>query len=126
MENHLKFLISFFVAACVTGCQGVSFHTNLTPDYVVDTYEASKVVEYSAEEVYNHDSQMIGDVSASYCQTLNTPAPSYSKVVDALKYKVQRLGGNGIVIMECSKENPFASCEARLECRALAYEVNFS
>lgn len=73
MENHLKFLLSFVVAACVTACQGLSLHTNLTPDYVVNSYEASKVVEYSAEEVYNHDSQMIGDVSASYCQTLNTP-----------------------------------------------------
>ena len=92
----------------------------------MDAYETSKVVEYSAEEVYNHDSQMIGDVSSSYCQTLNTPPPVYSRVVENLKYKVQQIGGNGIVVMECSKEDPFAVCVARLECRALAYEVKFS
>lgn len=126
MDNQLKCFIIFVTVIGLTACQGVRFNTNLTPDYVVDSYEISKVIEYSAEEVYNYDSQMLGDVSASYCQTLNSPAPSYSKVVDALKYKVQQLGGNGVVIMECSKEDPFASCKARLECRALAYEVNFS
>ncbi|MEZ9821757.1 hypothetical protein AB4238_14240 [Shewanella sp. 10N.286.45.A1] len=72
----------------MTVCQGVQFRTNLTPSYVVDAYETSKVVEYSVEEVYNHDSQMIGDVNASYCQTINTPPPVYSKVVDNLKFQV--------------------------------------
>ena len=109
-----------------TACQGVQFRTNVTPSGVIDAYETSKVIEYSAEEVYNHDSQMIGDVVSSYCQTLNTPAPVYSRVVENLKYKVQQIGGNGIVVMECSKEDPFAACISRLECRALAYEVNFS
>ncbi|MEZ9200039.1 hypothetical protein [Shewanella sp. 10N.286.54.B9] len=126
MENHIKYLAILLMVLGMTACQGVQFRTNLTPSYVVDAYEASKVVEYSVEEVYNHDSQMIGDVNASYCQTINTPPPVYSKVVDNLKFQVQQIGGNGIVVMECTKEDPFAACIARLECRALAYEVKFS
>ncbi len=126
MDNQFKFVVILAATISLVGCQGVGFRTNLTPAYVVDSYETSKVVEYSAEEVYNHDSQMIGDVRAAYCQTLSNPAPSYAQVVDVLKYKVQQLGGNGIVVMECSKVDPLASCKARLECRALAYEVNFS
>lgn len=126
MENHIKYFAILLMLLGISACQGVQLHTNLTPSKVVDAYEASKVVEYSVEEVYNHDSQMIGDVKASYCQTINTPPPTYSKVVKNLKYKVQQIGGNGIVVMECTKEDPFASCVARLECRALAYAVKFS
>lgn len=126
MDNHIKNIVTLGVLLALTACQGVRFNSNITPDFIVDAYETNKVVEYSAEEVYSHDSQMIGDVTSSYCQTVNTPPPVYSKVVDNLKYKAQQIGGNGIVVMECSKEDPYSTCLARLKCRALAYEVHFS
>ncbi|GIU37593.1 hypothetical protein L2719_20250 [Shewanella schlegeliana] len=126
MDNQLKFIFLTLALIGMTACQGVRFNTNLTPEFAVDKYQTSQVVEYTAEEVYNHDSQMIGEVSAVYCQRINTPAPIYSSIIETLKYKVQKIGGNGIVVMECSKDNPYAACIAHLECRALAYEVNFS
>ncbi|MCG9728352.1 hypothetical protein L1D44_00565 [Shewanella sp. Isolate13] len=126
MDNQLKLIFLIAALMGMTACQGVRFNTNLTPEMVVDKYQASQVVEYTAEEVYNHDSQMIGDVSAAYCQRVNTPPPNYSGIIEMLKYKVHKIGGNGIVVMECAKDNPYAACIAHLECRALAYEVNFS
>ncbi|PKG73564.1 hypothetical protein CXF86_16420 [Shewanella sp. GutCb] len=127
MDNQAKDLAVFCALFYLAGCQGVQFQSNVTPEYVGDTLKATKVVEYSVEDIYSFDSQMIGDVASSYCQKApNSPKPGYSMLLRDLKYKVQQLGGNGVVIMECTKQDPFAECSYFLECRALAYKINFS
>jgi|GEM_PF-5116980 len=127
MDNHIKRFIVCSLLLGLTACQGIRITSNLTPDNVGDALQTYKVEVYSVEEIYNYDSQMVGDVRSSFCQVLlGGPRPTRSMILGDLKYKVQQLGGNCIVVMECSTPDPYGECRQYIECRALAFEVDFS
>ncbi|RTR31703.1 hypothetical protein EKG39_13405 [Shewanella atlantica] len=121
--NLMKFLVTFFLLLSLSACNGIRLNTTPSVDEALRTY---KVEEYSIAEIQRYKAESLGKVVSSYCKTRPTePKPTESLLLGELKYKTQRLGGNGVVIMECVDHRLNNGCNDYLECRALAYRVDF-
>ncbi|ABV38642.1 conserved hypothetical protein [Shewanella sediminis HAW-EB3] len=121
--NLMKLLMTVFLLLSLSACNGIRLNTIPSVDESLRTY---KVQEYSIAEIQRYKAESLGKVVSSYCRTRPTqPKPTESFLLGELKYKTQRLGGNGVVIMECVDHRLNNSCNDYLECRALAYRVDF-
>ncbi|MCG9695586.1 hypothetical protein [Shewanella sp. Isolate11] len=117
--------IVFLGIAFLSGCSTMRINAsvNPSPEEALKTY---KVEEYSLTEITRYKAEPLGKVTSSYCRRrTHQPEPSESMLMGNLKYKAQRLGANGIVMMECVDHQLNDSCEAFLRCDALAYKVDF-
>ncbi|MEC4726081.1 hypothetical protein HWQ46_11030 [Shewanella sp. D64] len=116
----------FSCVVLLAACSNVSFRTNISPDIAevaTRSIAASDVREFTIEEISRRDKEMLGEVRSSYCQAgFTTPAPSRALLATDMRYKTTQLGGNVYVVMECFNSS-YASCNAYMECRALAYVV---
>ncbi|MCZ4335795.1 hypothetical protein [Shewanella colwelliana] len=109
----------------LTGCSGVRVNSVFSPnpEEALKTY---KVEEYSLAEISRYSAQSLGKVEASFCRTRpDQPRPTESLLLGNLKYKAQKLGANGIVVMECVDYKINNDCPDFLSCRALVYSVDF-
>lgn len=127
-KNVMKLVFALVLPCLLSACAGVKFNTNVSPgitEHVQGSVNASKVIEYSAEEIQRYQSSNLGPLVASSCQEeVTSPKPSKYQIKHNLKYQTQQLGGNGFVMMEC-RHQAFPRCTAYLECRALAYTVDY-
>ena len=120
MKNSAIMLLGLLVLA---GCSNLTLKTNISPEEALKT---SKVEEYSMAEIGRYKADSLGKVSTSMCRTRsNQPKPTESLLVGNLKYKAQKLGANGIVVMECVDHKINNDCAEFLRCDALAYRVDF-
>ncbi|QYJ90533.1 MULTISPECIES: hypothetical protein [Shewanella] len=120
MKNSAIMLLGLLVLA---GCSNLTLTTNISPEEALKT---SKVEEYSMAEIGRYKADSLGKVSTSMCRTRSTqPKPTESLLVGNLKYKAQKLGANGIVVMECVDHKINNDCPEFLRCDALAYRVDF-
>ena len=124
----MRILVVLILSGCITACSGVRFQSNISPDlaeHVQSVANADKVVEYSVEELQRYQARDLGLLVASSCQQEpHSAKPSKYTIKRDLKYQTQNVGGNGFVIMECSNDR-YAGCYAYLECKALAYAIDF-
>ncbi|MXR69683.1 hypothetical protein [Shewanella insulae] len=115
--------IIFLGLITLAGCSNFSVRTNISPEEALKT---SKVEEYSVAEISRYKADSLGRVSTSMCRTRSTqPKPTESLLIGNLKYKAQKLGANGIVVMECVDHKINNDCAEFLRCDALAYRVDF-
>ncbi|WP_323846078.1 hypothetical protein [Microbulbifer magnicolonia] len=118
----MKRLAASVIAVLLCGCSGVQFNTNWG-SYADSRVKAASVREYSMEEIDRYNATSLGLVEASHCQQKpGEREPSRHALVNDLKLRAQRLGGNGLVIEACGK-GAAAACERYMECRAIAYAV---
>ncbi len=110
------------VGVVISGCNGVDFRTNIGP-YAKSRIASAGVEEYSPVEIARYDAVSLGLVEASSCQErIDEPAPERSGVVRAMKQRVHKLGGNGVVVESCARVAQ-GTCRVYLECRGTAYSV---
>lgn len=120
----MKYVFLFLIFT-VSACNGVRFNSSINPN-VEESLKTHKVEEYSIAEIQRYQAKSLGQVTSSLCKTHpSQPTPTESLLLRDLKYKTQRIGGNGVVIMECVDHRINTSCNEFLECRALAYLVDF-
>ncbi|SEA18965.1 hypothetical protein [Microbulbifer marinus] len=118
----MKQLAAVIVTFVISGCDSVQFNTNLGA-YTNTKVKAASVREYTAEEIARYQATSLGFVEAAHCQKKpGDRQPSRQALVDNLKLRVQRLGGNGVVVESCGKSAD-AMCQLFIECRGMAYAV---
>ncbi len=121
----MKILVAAALVLSLSACHGIRLNTSMSPS-VDESLRTYKVEEYSIAEIQRYKAESLGKVVSSFCRTWPTqPKPTESLLLGELKYKTQRLGGNGVVVMECVDHRLNTSCSDYLECRALAYRVDF-
>jgi len=106
----------------LSGCSAATFQTNIG-SYAKHKYRMIAVKEYSHQEMLTYQAKSLGGLSASYCQErIDAPKANESVVIDKLKTKVYRRGGNGLVVDQCrSVKN--VSCKSFVQCHGVAYQV---
>lgn len=109
-------------AAILSGCSGVSFHTN-AGEYAIDRAGSALVREYTVEQINRYEAITLGMVEAGYCQESPDAAKAHkSTLVRDLKRRTRQMGGNGVVVEACGTGG-FPGCHTYLECRGVAYSV---
>ena len=118
----MKKIISALLVLSCTGCSGIKFNTNFSP-YINSQLKSAIVREYTIEQINQFDAVSLGFVTASDCQANpRDDKPSKRSLESALKNHVHDLGGNGLVIEACGRQQS-AGCLVFLECRGVAYSV---
>ncbi|AFU98677.1 hypothetical protein [Simiduia agarivorans] len=116
--------IVFLGGLVLTGCNGMSFSTNVG-EYVTGSVKSTAVVEYSKEDIVKYNADALGLIEASECQPKPGDAPvSKQSLVKAMKLQVLDKGGNGLVVERCGTE-PTAACNEYLTCWGMAYSVPY-
>ena len=117
-----KLIALLFSAVILSGCNGVSFHTN-AGEYAIDRAGSALVREYTVEQINRYEAVTLGMVEASYCQESPDAAKAHkSTLVRDLKRRTRQMGGNGVVVEACGTGG-FPGCHTYLECRGVAYSV---
>ncbi|QDF74103.1 MULTISPECIES: hypothetical protein [Shewanella] len=120
-----KIAITLLGVLMLPGCGNLNLSANIapSPEEALKTY---KVEVYSVEEIHRYKADSLGKVSTSFCRMRSSqPRPTESLLVGNLKHKAQKLGANGIVVMECVDHKLNNDCSEYLRCDALAYRVDF-
>jgi len=122
----MKFIITINVLLLITGCAAINVNHNTKP-YIIkraqDAIRSSVVEEYSRNEIWQLSTVNLGLVSSEYCQGSDRYTDlTKNNLIEQLKIKTQRLGGNGLVFDSCFLENN-GRCNSLLSCKGIAYQV---
>lgn len=118
----MKQLAAVIATLVISSCSSAQFSTNLGA-YANKKMKAASVREYTAEEIGRYEATSLGFVETTHCQEKpGVRPPARQVMVDDLKLRVQRLGGNGIVVESCGK-SVAAMCQLYMACRGMAYAV---
>lgn len=120
----MRAVLLLITLATLGGCHGIQFSTNLGP-YAEGRIKAASVREYTPVEIGRYDATTLGFVEAAQCQRRADEAePRRSTLVQELKQRTQKLGGNGVVVEACgAATGGYEGCLRYLECHGVAYAV---
>lgn len=127
MKKIYAFLgLSLGVLLVVSGCESVSFSTNLDPQNFKDYYKPSMVELLSREDLNDHVYKSLGAVHGLSCQEndLQMPANEADARTD-LKIKAADMGANALVVDKCVRvEHEDGVCKVSVTCYGQALVID--
>lgn len=131
-------MLRIFAVTCVltalTGCSGVTYHTNINNDVLGDeigTYVNKRDLHqfYSDQQAHESGASLLGRIVGESCNGDGRGANSNvsynrakSSAIDSLKADAMRRGGNAFTINSC-RETPRSYCDISVTCTGQAYDL---
>ncbi|ATG59001.1 MULTISPECIES: hypothetical protein [Pseudoalteromonas] len=131
-------MLRIFAVTCVltalTGCSGVTYHTNINNDVLGDeigTYVNKRDLHqfYSDQQAHESGASLLGRIEGESCHgdgRGENNNVSYnrakSSAIDSLKADAMRKGGNAFTINSC-RETPQSYCDISVTCTGQAYDL---
>ncbi|KGJ93481.1 hypothetical protein [Colwellia psychrerythraea] len=120
--DRMKY-ICFIILFILTGCSSSTFYAG--GKGVENSIRKSVVKGYTNNEVFKLGASQVGYVEAEYCRINNRDSiVSQSYLIDILKVKTQKLGGNGLVFDSCLVHIN-ATCISYTKCQGMAYLITY-
>ncbi|MEM5548521.1 hypothetical protein [Pseudoalteromonas fuliginea] len=127
-----RFITIMSVVFVLTGCSGVTFHTDTDNGVLsqeIGTYINKRDLQqfYSDQEAHESGATLLGRIEAESCDGdgLGSNNVSYnrskSNAIDLLKADAMRRGGNAFTINSCS-ETSVSYCDLSVLCSGQAYD----
>lgn len=111
----------------LSGCQDVSFESNLSPQNFVEYAKPATVDVYTSDELAEHRYRSLGLVSGLACQeTEDDFIARESEARTDAKIQAADMGANAIVFGKCVRLEKTKACNVSVTCYGEAFKVDDS
>jgi hypothetical protein len=138
ITKGLIIMLRIFAVTCVlttlTGCSGVTYHSNISNDVLADeigTYVNKRDLHqfYNDQQAHESGATLLGPINGRSCsgdgkgkQEKVSFNRAKSNAIDSLKEDTMRKGGNTFTINAC-KQSPQPYCDISVTCTGQAYDL---